>query len=413
MKMNRGSLMKTFLLLLLTLVFPVLGFAHQIPEGAVPFEKSETCASCHPVIYNEWKQSMHAKSSAHVDKAHGAVHKKFVGAMKKAGKTGNYHCGNCHTPMAENVEDLISGKAQLNSKEWKEVEGIGCAFCHRIESIIQKERFNSYTINKDGAYVVYSPSKSAPPSGILEKIKNLWNRITSKKTPHNVSQSNLFAEGEVCMGCHSHMINPKGAAICVMREEGGGDCLACHMDQSDGAPSISSTKTTHSSHLMPGGHNIEMLRQTVMLDARIESRKGERLIVIDVTNVIAHVFPSTNPMRIAFIKVTAKDNQGNIVWSNFKDSPMEDKKSLFFKAFKAGDNVGVPAWAAESVAFDTRLKSGENRSIAYTVPIKDIKKVSVVLVYKLFPPKAIEMMGIPKDGINDKSYIVAKKEVSL
>ncbi|MCI5157429.1 MAG: hypothetical protein D3906_03140, partial [Candidatus Electrothrix sp. AUS1_2] len=52
--------------------------AHEIPEGAVPFAKSEECASCHPTIYKEWQESFHAKSSALVDPAHGAVHKAFL-----------------------------------------------------------------------------------------------------------------------------------------------------------------------------------------------------------------------------------------------------------------------------------------------------------------------------------------------
>ncbi|MCI5223595.1 MAG: hypothetical protein D3924_13230, partial [Candidatus Electrothrix sp. AR4] len=112
-------------------------------------------------------------------------------------------------------------------------------------------------------------------------------------------------------------------------------------------------------------------------------------------------------------KVVAKDKDGKKVWENFKESPMEDKKALFFKAFKAGDKKGVPSWAAEGIAFDTRLKAGETRSLNYPLVEPAIKEVTVELFYLLFPPKAIKGFAIPKDGVNEKRYSVIKKTITL
>ncbi|MCP4702295.1 MAG: hypothetical protein GY862_36365 [Gammaproteobacteria bacterium] len=114
---------------------------------------------------------------------------------------------------------------------------------------------------------------------------------------------------------------------------------------------------------------------------------------------------------MAFVKVSAKNGAGDVVWENFTKSPMEDKSALFFKAFKAGDKVGVPPWAAEDVAFDLRLKAGETRTITYPIESDDITAIDVNLVYLLFPSVAIQNFGIPKDGVNDKLYPVAKKTV--
>ncbi len=378
---------------LLFLTFTFLLVSYQCTKKSIPFKESKECSECHQTIYEEWEKSMHSMSSPHKDMAHKAVYKKFLGAMKKAGKKGNYHCGNCHTPMAGNLQDLISGKAQPDSNNWKEVEGVGCTFCHRIKSIISGKNFNSYKINEDGAYYVSN---------------------TSMDAPHKTSKSDLFKDGTVCMGCHSHLINPKGASICVMREEGEGNCLECHMKEVDGVPAIDSKKTTHKSHLMMGGHDLNILKQAVVLDADIEAGEDKSgVLFVKLINKIAHTFPSTNPMRIAFIRIEATDKDGNKIWSNFNKSPMEDKKALFFKAFKGGDKVGVPAWKAESIAFDTRLKTGEKREIEYRLDNKDIKKITVNLIYRLFPPMAIDMLEIPRDGVNDKSYIIAKKEIIL
>lgn len=369
------------------------GYSHELPEGAVPLEKSATCAECHPDIYKEWRGSFHATSSAYKDPAHRAVHLAFLKAMADKGKKGNYHCANCHAPMSDNLKDLMAGEAELDRGNWTHTEGTGCTFCHRIESVIEKKNFNHYRLNKDGAFHT--------------------GRIANEKVPHNTAQSKLFSDGRVCMGCHSHKINAKGVAICIMKDEADGNCISCHMPAVAGGPAVDSPKTTHLSHKMSGGHDIEMLKKAVSIEAKIEDEGEQRVVVIDVTNNIKHTFPSTSPMRMAFIKVVAKDKDGKKIWENFKESPMEDKKALFFKAFKGGGKKGVPPWASDGVAFDTRLKAGETRALNYPVANPAIKEVTVELFYLLFPPKAIDGFAIPRDGVNEKKYSVAKKTITL
>jgi hypothetical protein len=399
--------MKTFGLFtciaaLVCLFTPAMSYSHDMPRGAAGFEKSETCKTCHAAIYDEWSRSMHAVSSALKDKAHAALHGKYAGAMKAAGKTPDYHCSNCHTPMADDLKGLSSGQKQLDGSDWREAEGVGCAFCHRAVSVVEGEMMNSFVINKNEGYSV------SVPSGIA---------------PHKTSPSVLFTGGRMCMGCHSHMLNASGASICVMKEEGQAsmgvrppasmaDCQSCHMAKVDGRPAEGSKKTSHFSHLMPGGHSPEQISKAVTLDAGIETGKdGSKTLVVGLTNVIAHSFPAAMPMRMAFLKVVFKDRAGNPVWSNFRENPMEDKKAVFIKVFKAGDKVNVPAWAAEGTAFDTRLKAGEKRTLTYPVSIDGVSSIDVVLIYRLFPQPAIEMMGIPKDGINDKNFVAAQKTV--
>ncbi|MCI5224055.1 MAG: hypothetical protein D3924_15645, partial [Candidatus Electrothrix sp. AR4] len=254
------------------------GYSHELPEGAVPFEKSEQCASCHPDIYKEWQGSFHALSSPDKDNAHKAVHHAFVNAMKEKGKNGNYHCANCHAPMADNLKDLMSGKAKLDSGNWTHTEGTGCTFCHRIDSVVEKKNFNQYRLNKDGAFHTGRP--------------------VNTKAPHKTGQSKLFSDGQVCMGCHSHKINAKDVAICNMKDEADGNCISCHMPAVKGSPAVGSEKNTHFSHKMSGGHDIEMLKKAVSIDARIKDKEKQSAILVDIKNNIQHTFPSTNPMRM-------------------------------------------------------------------------------------------------------------------
>ncbi|MCI5139746.1 MAG: hypothetical protein D3922_15355, partial [Candidatus Electrothrix sp. AR1] len=242
--------------------------AHELPEGAVPFTKSEKCASCHPTIYKEWKESFHANSSTLKDPAHGAVHQAFLKAMEKKGKKGNYHCANCHAPMADNIKELMSGTAELDSNNWTHTEGTGCTFCHRIESIVEKENFNQYRLNKDGAFHTSRPAK-----------ENL---------PHKTGQSALFAESKFCMGCHSHKLNGKKVPICMMKDEAQGNCLECHMPAVEGRSTVGAKGTTHRSHKMPGGHDLAMLQKAATLDAEVTSEGEERSLVVTVKNMIKH-----------------------------------------------------------------------------------------------------------------------------
>ncbi|WP_417911794.1 multiheme c-type cytochrome [Candidatus Electronema sp. TJ] len=368
--------------------------AHNIPEGAAPLEKSEQCAACHSEIYKEWQESFHAKSSVHEDSAHKAMHQAFSKFLTDQGKKANYHCAACHAPMADNLKALMSGEAAPDSGNWTQTDGVGCTFCHRIEAVDKGKNFDQYTLGKDGAYHTSRPA--------------------NPKAPHPTAQSPLFADGKVCMGCHSQYINPHEVPVCVMTEEGIGNCVTCHMPPTEGAPAVGSTAKIHASHRVLGGHDLDMLQKAAALDLKIEGGGKERAVVVTVKNITEHTFPSTNPMRMAFVKVRTKDKNGAVIWENFKEDPLkEDKQAVFFKAFKAGDKVGVPSWAAEGLAFDTRLKVGETRSLSYPIYSPEISEIEAELIYLLFPPKAIDTFGIPKDGVNDKRYSVAKKSVKV
>ncbi|CAK8717036.1 Cytochrome c554 and c-prime [Candidatus Electronema halotolerans] len=368
--------------------------AHELPEKAVPLEQSNQCAGCHATIYQEWQESFHALSSVHKDSAHKAVHQAFVKAMKAQGKQGNYHCGSCHAPMSDNLAELMAGQAEPDSSNWTQAEGVGCTFCHRIEAVVEQKPFSRYRLNQDGAF---HTSRPANPEAL-----------------HKTAQSSLFGDGQVCMGCHSHLFNGKNVAVCAMSEEGQSNCITCHMPAvPGGAVLLFASRDTHLSHRMTGGHDLEMLKKAVSVEAKIQAEGKQQAVAITVKNIIEHSFPSTNPMRMAFVKVTAKDKAGKVLWTNFKDSPLEDKKALFFKAFKAGEQSGVPTWAAETVAFDTRLKAGETRSLTYPLADPAITEVEVALIYRLFPPAAIEGFAIPKDGVNDKVYPIFKKTLPV
>jgi hypothetical protein len=344
---------------------------------------SSSCKGCHPEIYAEWESTLHARASYTKDSLHNAMKIAFEGAMKQKGAPESYFCAHCHTPMAFNQLEIIIGQMRPDDNDPRIQEGIGCNFCHSIVSVHDGMPSPYYELQADGS--VQGPGNA------------------TKTTPvHEIHKNEIFKTVDVCGGCHGFLMNDLGVQICSLREEewdGKSDCQKCHMVEVDGKPSMMSERTKHHSHKMTGGHDIEMLKKSADMNLSL-SKAGDVIIAnILITNKSAHRLPSTMPLRMAVLKVTALDADGKVVWENFKQDPMkEDSKAVFVKLFAKGDTVGVPIWEAERTAMDSRIPSGGTSTLTYQIDGKDVKKINAVLLYFPVMPPAIEKFGLEPDG---------------
>lgn len=359
--------------------------AHQIGAGVKGFEDPAYCGGCHKAIYDEWMGSMHSRSSKYCDPVHEAVFDTFSKAMAAAGKPAPYFCATCHAPTADNLAKLMKGEAMPEPSNITIARGVTCSFCHKVDGVVEGERFNTYNIT----------------SGIKGKAD-------TGKSPHGVIASDFASSYLMCMGCHGKMVNGKGGVVCSADQEGYSDCLNCHMTQMDGAPALGSAKTTHAFHRINGGHDPAMLQKgaTVTLGSELG-----RLLVI-VKNPNPHFFPATNPMRVAYVKVEVFGKDGGLLFTNFKKEPSEDPQALFMKVFKAGDKVGVASWDADGVATDTRLRQNEERSLTYLLP-EGATRATAKLFYRFVPAPAIEKFGIKPDGTVEKPQLVSEAELEI
>lgn len=359
--------------------------AHDIPAGFKGFADPAGCGSCHQEIYKEWEGSMHAKSSKFSDGLHGAVADAFAAAMEAKGGKGSYFCANCHTPTADNMAALIRGDAAPDPENLTDTRGVTCSFCHTVDSVVPGERFNTYRVS--------------------EGIKG---SSGASNAPHGATKWVFEETYEMCLGCHGKMMNAKGGVVCSMEEEGITDCLTCHMETVEGAPASGSGKTKHAYHGMQGGHDQAMLKRgaTVSLGAD----KGVLTVILNNPN--QHYFPSTNPLRMAYVKVVVAGADGKTLFTNFDKAPTEDPQAVLIKVFKAGDQVGVPSWEAEGVARDTRLTPGETRTITYKLP-EGAANVKATLYYRFAPPMAIEKFNVKPDGTVEKPHVVSETALTL
>ncbi len=73
------------------------------------------CSECHEQIYREYNRSAHAKSYFHGE-LHRAVANRVDGS--------SYRCAVCHMPSADNIDELIDGRARPDRGNRSHTDGV-------------------------------------------------------------------------------------------------------------------------------------------------------------------------------------------------------------------------------------------------------------------------------------------------
>jgi hypothetical protein len=189
-----------------------------------------------------------------------------------------------------------------------------------------------------------------------------------------------------CMGCHDQRNNPQNVPLCATGNEfiASGSkvaCQSCHMPVSGGLVD----------HSMGGGHSPEMLKRAVVFDVQ-STREGDLIKTrVFMQNPQPHAIPTGAPFRNMYIKLTAYDEQGEVVWQNATGHPSKDDPQAYFH-YGLTDDKGMPAPppTATQVGDDTRLKPHETRELFYDIPADGVVLVRGELYYNLLWPSLVE-----------------------
>lgn len=308
---------------------------------------SQSCKECHEEIYSEHASSMHHKSSIFGDE----VHKK----VKELSAENNYVCALCHMPSTKNLSAMIRGTEQPDPSDKGQTDGVSCFYCHQISKVHHGKTQN---IN----------FSSAVADGKPTMFGNLNNPDTSDK--HNAEHNEIYKNSEVCMGCHSHKENSHGFEVCNTKDQNDArsDCIGCHMPKANGGNEKFNKRgrDQYATHKFLGIRSDEMIKKTLKLELVYKDNNIELTIV----NKMGHSI-ITHPMRLKFAKTVVKRG-GKVIWSNFKESPIEDKEATFIIAFKdAQDNTAMPHNAID-YKINQNLKAMSSKVVKYSVP--DLQK---------------------------------------
>ena len=339
---------------------------------------SSTCKSCHPKIYDEYISSAHHLSYTAKDKLFKAVWSKAP--AKKS-------CLKCHVAPPQ--------------KSPRADSSIDCIGCHSIKDIKHGDKTNSNIYESRDRYF-YSAQQSERGERLnYEHQRSGWFGLSSKRSGspyHTIDYSNdIYYNGKVCMGCHSHKKNKQGLTLCSTQVKGMDEkknCITCHMPQRRGSATTIRITKTHRFHGFSGSRfgekmlskyiDLELVPAKDRLSVTIENRSPHPLL--------------THPMRLLVLKVKLY-KEGKEVYSS--------KKSFVRVVGKNGKPT--PPWLADEIVRDDMIKADEKRAVSIDIPKSvSFDKAEAVLGYYLVNPKMAKKMGIDKDSELMKFHILKR-----
>lgn len=336
----------------------LLLFATQ-PGWAQPakYMDNYSCKECHEQIYDEYQSSAHSQSF---------FSNTFHQDIAKQAHEQKYECAVCHMPMANNLQDLIEGKAKPDINNKTHTDGVSCFFCHTIAYVKKSHKYN---INIQARQAEgYKPTLY----GTL---------IDPDDSDKHSSTTNPVYTANVCKGCHSHKVNDNNITVFRTMEnaQSSKDCIKCHMPEiQGGAEKIDKrSRGHHASHKFLGIHD-EAFRATGM-DINL-SVENEQLNVM-LTNKMSHPL-IIQAARAKFLKITI-ERDGKEIWKNYQKDPREDKAGYFAYSFAADNrHVVVPATATQSAV--NNLEAKETKQLTYQIlPLQKGDNVKVALYVQL------------------------------
>lgn len=407
-----------------------------LAEEAEPIHRisSEVCETCHKDIYQQWKGSMHAQSTALSDPIHGTFYKMEVGDPTAEGmlhqKSGKFPlCLQCHAPNAARDQTTKLDAHTAYS------EGVNCVACHTLKTYngIKDEKgkirygLKAYELSDTlqapagfprglqkltaaddlfGGAVDESADSQKPNPHLGEAVE-----LDGKQIPALTMEANpiQLRTSDACMGCHDQRDNPQGVPLCQTGNEfvaGGSQvaCQTCHMPVASG----------FADHTMGGGHHEGMLKRSIVFDLKSKPAGDSIETTVWIRNLQPHAMPTGAPFRNLNLKVTAYNASGEVVWENAKGHPAKDDPQAYF-VYGLADDKGNPAPppTATKAGKDSRLKAHETRELVYKIPAEGVVLIRGELYYNLLWPSLVEKFTqLPEDLTEPVLIAVAEKEIS-
>jgi hypothetical protein len=340
-----------------------------ITVSAWSASQTKVCQKCHPLIYKEYYDSIHRKSSLANDTIYKAVYEKETHANDKQ------KCSSCHSPSATNA---------LTAKE----EPISCIYCHTIKDVQESDKANHNLLSgKHKDFYGAETSKKHESKVKYETASSFFGLIKhSKNSPyHQIEYDNEnYYNGNVCMGCHSHVNNEHGFDVIMLDayidKKDKNTCISCHMPQIMGSKTTLRDTKTHAYHGIAGLHNMsKSLGKYIDIDVK----KSTHGFVIEIKNQANHaLFGQAYREGILTVSISRKGKT------------IQLKPFLFKRTFGKDGKASMP-FEATDVLKDTLIYA--KKSIHYNVKLQKGDTLSVTIGYRLISKEAAKELGLEND----------------
>lgn len=297
----------------------------EAPVGYSPLEASllpESCGSCHPDQYRDWRTALHSKAMGP-----GVLGQTLL--MEKEEPATARLCWSCHAPLSEQ-QPLLQTVGEARA-EWVENpvfdprlqrHGVTCAACH----VREHRRFGP-------------PRRSSP---------QVTGRVEEGLPHGGFTAESAFGKSAFCKGCHQ--FGPDGYALNgkllenTYREwlessyaKEGIHCQDCHMPDRR--------------HLWRGIHDPEMTRKgvTIRVERVAAPAAGSVEVVVTVANTgTGHHFPTYLTPRVVIL-ARQLDGEGAVIAETEQQAVIGREVTLDLSEER----------------FDTRIPAGERFVFRY------------------------------------------------
>jgi len=349
---------------------------------------SHACGACHQQIFTQWENSMHARSTPLKDPIFAAFYRKLVGnpLAEKQSLNGEYpQCLKCHAPAAAKARSTA-----LNNQPAFQ-DGVNCISCHTISHPKVEQQLtvkhsnlgglalgidaydfsNTHLQGSSGKYLSHRPQ---PEAGVAAATYH----------PFSVQpNSTVLKTKTACVGCHQMPAQQVSDVFCLVGNEQTAanmpsQCQSCHMPKVKGL----------ADHSFLGGHSPAMLSNALLLNMQLEKQVDALRVTLNLQNLLPHNFPTGMPLRQVYVRVSAYDQAGQLVWQNYQNDPVSESPEAVLMAGLDSKNSPLNA-VLESPwvwATDTRLQPLETRQLQYQVPVsKNLHVLRAEVLYELIP----------------------------
>ena len=236
--------------------------ANRVTAAYQGFQEGK-CKSCHPAIWREWENSMHAK--AWVDEIYQEVANRIEDRETK--------CDQCHAPQPI----LITGVGNMPKLRDKQREaGVSCLVCH---------------LDAEGA--MHGPQASA-----------------ETYFHANVTNPIYTAPTALCSTCHGQPTVPEHDQVSSFLEskfaEGDKSCATCHMPVVNRLQSTTSYESIKGrKHTWRGSRSVAQLRRAATLQLEITPEK----VNVKLQSKTGHILPG-GTLRTIILEAELLSSEG-------------------------------------------------------------------------------------------------------
>ncbi len=339
--------------------------------------ENSTCKKCHPTIYREYQNSIHANSSIYNDPIHKAVWDRHP--LKKS---QNYKCKSCHTP-SDHL--LMQNKTKLHKNNIQTTEPISCQMCHKIKSIQKGKKADKNILTKKEKYFFSKDLDRKGEKVIFHEEKSFFGLQTKTvgSAYHDIDYSNEnFYNGKVCLGCHDHKANKENFLVCDIGYKKGDskkNCITCHMPKIKGSFVELKDSKTHAFH----GISIHKLDPNFLSKyIKLSLSKKEDGFTVTIKNEATHTL-FMQPLRLSQLRVTIKHDGKKIY-----------QKTTIFKRVIGKDGNPSPPWLATQTLYNNLIKAGEKRVIDFKQKLHKGDEVELRFGYYLVNPNMAKKLSL-------------------